>query len=513
MRKVPIPRKWMFAGCVGFLIGLGLTLLIDHAGERLAVIGSFLLSGLVVLVGAFRQIHPKPPTHDALLIAARRLAGAVAEQEQAELRRLLADIGDPADIGFATSAGVTWHEDAGPERGSLAQIQSFYDDLRHHRLVIQGEPGSGKTVLAMWLLLDLIDNLPTEDPVGRDALRVPVRLSLPTFDPVPSGDRLDGGPESEQLDAWLIRQLKTFEDSTDAFGRDLQIADALVAGGWILPILDGLDEMDPRDGEPVKAAAVMRALNHVTPGGLRRVVVACRRDRYEQLKLSLPLVGVSHALAFSKPVTLDPLSTAQTIDYLTRRFPAAADSTRVDQRWQPIVAHIDVSPESALAFALRSPLLLFAAVTMYSTPGSAGLYARTPAELLQVPVGELEDHLIGHLVESIVHQHPGPNDVNYNVDDVTRWLTSVASYLHREGDLGRSASDLKLDHLWSAAGTKAPRYLGAALLGVISLVLLIPAYAWYVHTLRSWLPDDRLQLACRRRRPQPPRTNRHQGVL
>jgi len=135
--------------------------------------------------------------------AARRLAGEARAQEEAVLTRLMADTGEtrPADMGFVQPGLLHWRTDGGTKRGTLAQIKSYYQGLRRGRLVVLGQAGAGKTVLAIALVRDLaaaiVDAPPPQEEPGRRVL-VPVRLSLPAFDPAPGQDDLDDVP-AEQI--------------------------------------------------------------------------------------------------------------------------------------------------------------------------------------------------------------------------------------------------------------------------------------------------------------------------
>ena len=53
--------------------------------------------------------------------------------------------------------------------------------------------------------------------------------------------------------------------------------------GYILPVLDGLDEMDPPDAEPDRARVALDRLNE-PPWHNGPVVVMCRADVYARLR-------------------------------------------------------------------------------------------------------------------------------------------------------------------------------------------------------------------------------------
>ena len=75
-----------------------------------------------------------------LLAAAQRLAQDVYTREATELTRLIGDTGDtrPAEVKFSQPPEVYWRTDGGTDRGSLFQIQDYYQQLRRGRLVAAG---------------------------------------------------------------------------------------------------------------------------------------------------------------------------------------------------------------------------------------------------------------------------------------------------------------------------------------------------------------------------------------
>jgi predicted NACHT family NTPase len=80
------------------------------------------------------------------------------------------------------------------------------------------------------------------------------------------------------LDDWLVDQV------VDGYGLPRATAKELVRDRRIVPLLDGLDEMDADGAEPTRAARALEQLNSYRAGNEDApLVVTCREARYEQL--------------------------------------------------------------------------------------------------------------------------------------------------------------------------------------------------------------------------------------
>jgi hypothetical protein len=452
-------------------------------GFLTAVLG--LLGAVLGLIAAW----VKSDSNDRLLAAAWQLARDVRSHEAGALARLMADSGDPkpANVSFAQPARIYWRVDGGNQQGTLSEVAGYYRSLDRGRLVVLGEPGAGKTVLAIQLVLDLAAAVLDVVDNTRPLPRVPVRLSLPAFDP---GNDLDVAPAevvSDRLDGWLTRHLVT------AFGLPAKVATTLVKSGWILPVFDGLDEMDLDDAVPRRAASVICAVNQPSAGEVRPVVITCRTNRYQQLSGGFKSPGkappveqaaTSNAgrrvvVQDATVVGVEPLTMQSVVDYLTYRFPDPADPVRVESRWRPIVERLSAGNDSddPLAAALGSPLRLFLTVTAYND------HASTPGELTGLATAaQLDEHLFARLVPAVLEQHPPPGR-EYTALEVTRWLTTLARHLAWQGEHGGSPSDLRLDLLWPAAGWHAPRYAATATITTFAGALVV------FGVLAKWPPD------------------------
>ncbi len=400
------------------------------------------------------------PGYAELDAAARDLARRVNKQEADQLQQLLADSGwpQPADVAYESPELVRWRSDGGHVTGSLAGIRDFYATLEHGRLLILGAAGAGKSVLASQLVLDLTKPSQPQGPPSDASRVVPVRLSMPDFSMGKQPESLQPDEVHDKLEAWIIATVRASSGSRAA------VATALVRQGWILPVLDGLDEMDDDAGPPTRAAAVIRALNRPTGFGPGRVVVACREDRYRQLAALPADAGQAPVLQDVTAVVIQPLTPDQVKDYLAHRFPAPALSAQhmAESRWRPVLDAIGDS-SSPTAQTLRSPLFLFLAVTAFQDPAS------DPAELTGRSRHDLEAFLLSRLVPASVRRYPLPDRGHYAPAEVTTWLSTLASHV-RDAAVRGPGLDIG-QALWSVTDKQAIRK-SAALVGFLAALPL-----------------------------------------
>lgn len=136
---------------------------------------------------------------------------------------------------MASWASVRGTPDPGPIRldGDYGRMAGLFDGPEApKRLVVLGAPGAGKSMLVLNLALQLLSRRDAREPV-------PVLLSAANWNPVLSWEDW----LAEQLtaiDRRLARAVRLPDGGRRTLARDL------VARGLILPVLDGLDEMDEK---------------------------------------------------------------------------------------------------------------------------------------------------------------------------------------------------------------------------------------------------------------------------
>jgi len=237
------------------------------------------LLGAVIALGRLRtsQVSQSP---EAALTTLRRMGRrdrARFLESSTRFTRRRGHLAQVADVGFgppgrgvlppdAEGILLRGHQGGQKVEGTLATIGDYFRSLKDQRLVIVGEPGSGKTVTASYLLLDLLAD-PTSP--GERPQQVPVWVPLTSYHP--DVDLEQGGDTAvtEHFRSWLANQVgKNARSKPEVVAR-------LVEERRILPILDGLGEMPAED-----STAVIRALNEDKEA---QFVVTSRTADYKRL--------------------------------------------------------------------------------------------------------------------------------------------------------------------------------------------------------------------------------------
>jgi hypothetical protein len=438
---------------VFLLISIGTWAILADRGQHDPVDRAALLGVVAGAVAALAALLVVPTPKAELSLGelaeeARKLAGRLLEDEGNELDRLKGVAGQHIDVGFtlvpvptrmALGAGGTGHFD---------DILGYYRALLPQRLVIIGKPGSGKSVLALELVVRLLNERRGQRGDGP----LPVRFSL---------SRWDG---ESAIGEWLVGDLMGVHRLS------LAAAEGLVRNGLIIPVFDGLDEVDPVGAAPIRAARIVAKLGVWSRGGSPAPLVLTCRD---ELYLSLPghpgSAGLDGTrLVDAATVKVSELTSKQVVDYIGRRV--------IDpDRWQLVLERLSDDGSSTLLYYLNTPWRLMLAVSVYE-----GDHAQSPAELVEDPV-DLDERLLPSYVRTVTAPPSAKRPPRYRPDKAQAWLSWLAAYLSENTQTGRivggrtlSGTDLVLHQLWPIAGERAARNVDTAIAAVMSA----PGLAW-----------------------------------
>jgi|GEM_PF-1012946 len=355
--------------------------------------------------------------------------------------------------------------------GGGDDIARVFRQLPTRRLVVLGGPGSGKSVLLGRLVVDLLEE---RERVGRGA--VPVIVPAASW-----------SPKTQDLWTWLKARLIAAYPGLDRpmpgqrlvrSGERVRQVDELLGANLLLPIIDGLDEIPGR----VLARAIAEINNALPMHRDIGLVVSCRATEFGGA------VGKAPKIRNAFGITLRDLDPVEVRAYL--------EHDAGDDRWDPIVAHLD--GDTPVARTLRVPLYVSLARTIYN-PHSGNVvddgpaHAVEPTEVTQ-PAGPVwggrpdprdllddglrtDDDVKGQLFRAFIPaayraSPPGRGGSarvgrrrsrpwrarTYTAAQAERWLTYLAGHL--EAHLG-GGTDLD----WWDIPRAAPRGLAGAVVG------------------------------------------------
>ena len=360
----------------------------------------------------------------------RRLPSGDADEEQEQLARACDRLAPAVQRQWSAEAGlrllrnpepirVTWRSMGRPAgadisevlvaddvpgrlirvRGDIQDVLELFRNVRARQLVFLGEPAAGKSTMALSLTLDLLrGRLPGE--------QVPVLVTASSWN-----------PRKEGLYRWLARRIEEeYPALANANAYGAGAAMRLIRRGLIVPVLDGLDEMS----EALQPAAIS-AIGHAVSDE-RPLVLTCRTPWY---RAAVEKNG--WLLAHAAVLELQPLDVDDATEFLRGADP-------LKERWQPVLNSVRADPGGPLGQALRSPLMVDLARTVYAAADDG-----KPADLLDIARFPDRDSVERHLLEEFLRvayspappgSRPGPELARYPAERADRWLRFLASSLN-----------------------------------------------------------------------------------
>ncbi|KUN77466.1 NACHT domain-containing protein [Streptomyces griseoruber] len=287
--------------------------------------------------------------------------------------------------------------------GDLRIVADIFDHVPSGRLVVLGQAGAGKTVLAIEFVLTLLDPA---------SLRVPVIFSLPGWDPA----------SQPSLHGWLAEELvRAYPALQQAEKRSPDVVSRLLTTRRVLPVLDDFDGLAPE----LRPEAI-RAIN----ASLRQAdgfLLLSRPDEYRDA------VAAARPLKKASAVCLEPLTVEDYADYLP--LSAVKEDGGSRTLWDPVLDRIRADGSAAEVEVLReaftTPLGVSLARRIYSDGDARS--PRDPAELLAPNRfrrrEDLDEHLLGAFVEAAYATAPHDGRRRRrapSADRARKWLGHLA---------------------------------------------------------------------------------------
>lgn len=328
----------------------------------------------------------------ALPIRWRRTRMAVAGQVSAAMRG-----------PFDPLPGLPTVSDSALQEGNQNALHQVYGGLPSGRMMLIGQPGSGKSSAAILLLLDTLRYREQAKSEDQNRVPVPVLFTLHGWNP-------DSG---QSVTDWIAGKLaETYPMFRGLAGR--REAQALLAAGRLAVFLDGLDEIPQRLRPGVLAALANAPFRLVL---LTRIAEAIEAASHG------PLIG---AIALE----LQPVQLTHASDYLLQPLVTPPPAS-----WQAISNHLTAIADgrgqaSAVSEALSTPLTLSLLRDVYGPEGPVD-------ELLDTTrfptVDDIENHLLDQAINAAYTPRPGNPRPRYNVETAQRTLRYLATQLTEHG--------------------------------------------------------------------------------
>ncbi|MEV6157334.1 NACHT domain-containing protein [Nonomuraea sp. NPDC052129] len=429
------------------------------AAEAVAAVS---MGGAVQIAATDAEATDRPGRDHAAELLARRVA-----REEDRARKGLLGGYTIAPVSFGPYEDPIHLDDAGGEmKDGPRSIGRFFTDLHPQRLLIVGESGAGKTVLAIELVLQLLEPFLTGGERPGHPQMVPVRLDAARW--------TLGSP----FEPWLAEQL------AHDFGLTAKDAERLVRDRQVLPVLDGLDELDPEPsmGPPRRAIGLLTELNRYSDLSGRRpgaVVVTCRAARHTEL--SLVRAGLDNATR----IHLYDLTIEQINAYLRTRWP---DGHPCDIHRDGLHAALSGPSGRAVHAALATPWRLLLTVTAVESGAD-------PDELLRVDqnpdtrsaAARIARRLLGAYVPAATALAPrAAHGTPYRPEQVRSWLENLAAHLRwqaartTETDRpppGMTPIDIVPHLLWPIGGQRRVRAVHCLCCVIFAVVAMLAFWA------------------------------------
>ncbi|MBE1488430.1 NACHT domain-containing protein [Plantactinospora soyae] len=326
-------------------------------------------------------------------------------------------------------------------QGDIPDIFRLYGGLDSGRVLLLGDPGTGKSAAAILTVLNALKQRQHLDEPQRARVPVPVLLTAQGWD-----------PRRQRLHEWLVIRLNAEYAFLRSGMYGQNAATRLVESGLVALVLDGFDEI----ADELRPVA-LRALDEQATF---RMMVLTRTGELVEAVAGGHLHGAA-------ALELLPVPATEAADYLTR-----SQVHPTPPAWQRLVEHLQGTPESAVSSALDNPLMLTLVRDTFPTPAEVDDLL-TPGRFASR--AEVEVHLLGRVLAAAYRSRPGQRPNSYSLDQASRWLGYLAAEMSR-----RNTRDLAWWQIrrWAPASLRSiPDVVASSIgYGVTVSVLLVIAF-------------------------------------
>jgi len=323
--------------------------------------------------------------------------------------------------------------------GRLQDLHAVYGSLGSGRLVIIGEPGSGKTGAAVLLVLAALKHRQQVPSQDRQLVPVPVMFTLHGWD-----------PNTQRVGDWLAARLQETYPLFGGKGGKAEAAE-LVKAGRVAVILDGLDEI----AEELRPVA-LRALSEQA---VSRVVILAR-------SFEMTVAAQHGFLEGAAALELHAVDAAAAADYLTR-----VQLDPPPRGWSELTARLRREPGSPIAKALSNPLTLTLVRDTYRSGDDIRELLDFCDAVGDVSGEDIQDHLLDRVLPAAYTPSPGAAPPRYQLEQARRALGYIAAGMSQEGT--RDLAWWRIPR-WASA---VPRVIATGL--VFGLMFALGGKTWF----------------------------------
>jgi hypothetical protein len=345
--------------------------------------------------------------------------------------------------------------------GSLDTILETFEKIPSRRLVVLGEPGSGKSVWARCFAHELL--WPERWQPGSP---VPVVVQASSW-----------LPSKQSFDQWIEAKLVELDRRLAAVDEDgLTLAQVLLEHGHILPVVDGFDEI-----APALQADALKAINQSLANRHRSIVITSQLAPYHAAVTWAYTWLTGAAVIRLEALTLDDVK-----PYLTLTTRQVMRDGRLTTKWDHVFERLDnqesLKDSTALRTVLTSPLMVSLARAIYSRTHLDPIWLLDQTVFSQSEI--IETHLLDAYLDAAYSpeqpEDPRVREKQWSSTQAHKWFGRLALQLHRNDSEEIQWWQLRRDNRLTVAARTA---INAVAISGIPSAIMIPAQ------LHVWPPE------------------------